>query len=80
MAPNLFVLTLTKITVVCELIQAADKCLYGFANSLGLLVKAGVDVMDDIPFGFKVFIKLLHHNLKVNLEERHSLHSGRKHN
>lgn len=43
--------------------------LYGPANLFGLLVKAGA-VMNDFPFEFKVFIKILHNNSQVNIGER----------
>lgn len=51
---------------------ASRQMLHDSANLFRLLVKAVV-FMNDFPFEFKVFIKILHHNLKSTLVR------GRKH-
>lgn len=51
---------------------ASRQMLHDPANLFRLLVKAVV-FMNDFPFEFKVFIKILHHNLKSTLVR------GRKH-
>ena len=76
--PNPFVFTVAELAVLRELVQAPDERLHGLTSPLDPLVKAGA-VMDDVPFGYTMFIKLFHHNVTVKLGVWNRLRGSRKH-